>query len=138
MNEAESQSQMALWAVMASPLIMSNDLRNISSWARNILLNRAVIAVNQDPLGRQGKRVSGSAGKPQVWIRQLYDSTYAIVLWNDSQDKSTISADLTFLGGKAYLRDLFLGKDLGLFNTTYTSSVIPPHGCQILKATPTY
>ena len=53
----QSRAQMAMWAVMASPLFMSNDLRTIRPEMKEILLNKAVIAINQDPLGIQGKRV---------------------------------------------------------------------------------
>lgn len=48
---------MSLWAIFASPLMMSADLRNISDEAATILLNKNVIAINQDPLGKQGYRV---------------------------------------------------------------------------------
>lgn len=51
------RAQMALWAIFASPLIMSVDLRDINPQAADILLNKNVIAVNQDPLGKQGRRV---------------------------------------------------------------------------------
>jgi len=48
---------MATWAIMASPLIMSNDLRKMDEKMKGILQNKQVIAVNQDSLGRQGRRV---------------------------------------------------------------------------------
>ena len=48
---------MALWAIMAAPLFMSNDLRTISSGARAILQNKAIIRISQDPMGVQGKRL---------------------------------------------------------------------------------
>lgn len=48
---------MAVWAVMAAPLIMSHDLRAIRPEFKDILLNKAIIAINQDPLGIQGRRV---------------------------------------------------------------------------------
>ena len=48
---------MALWSVMAAPLIMSVDLRTIPDWARDILLNKNLIAINQDPLGAMGRRI---------------------------------------------------------------------------------
>ena len=48
---------MAVWSIMAAPLIMSNDLRTIKQEFKDILLNRAVIKINQDPLGIQGRRV---------------------------------------------------------------------------------
>lgn len=53
----QSRSQMALWAIMAAPLFMSNDLRTISSGARTILQNKMIIGINQDPLGIQGRRI---------------------------------------------------------------------------------
>ena len=53
----QAQPQMALWAVLASPLIMSNDLRTIRPEFQAILQNRNVIGINQDPLGHQGRRV---------------------------------------------------------------------------------
>lgn len=48
---------MALWAIMAAPMIMSNDLRNIRSEYKDILLNRKILAVDQDPLGIHGRRI---------------------------------------------------------------------------------
>ena len=53
----QSKAQMAIWAILAAPLIMSNDLRNIRDEYKQILLNKDVIAVNQDPLGIQGERM---------------------------------------------------------------------------------
>lgn len=47
---------MALWAIMAAPLLMSNDLRNICPKAKELLQNKQIIAINQDPLGMQGHR----------------------------------------------------------------------------------
>lgn len=54
----QSKAQMAMWAIFAAPLIMSNDLRSIDAKYEAILQNEDVIAVNQDPLGIQGRRIS--------------------------------------------------------------------------------
>lgn len=51
-------TQMALWAIMAAPLLMSNDLRQISPQAKALLQNKDVIAINQDALGKQGYRIT--------------------------------------------------------------------------------
>lgn len=48
---------MALWSIMAAPLFLSNDLRNVSDRARRLIQNKGAIAINQDPLGIMGKRV---------------------------------------------------------------------------------
>jgi len=53
----QAKSQMAVWAILAAPLIMSHDLRNVRPEFREILLNREIIAVNQDKRGIQGRRV---------------------------------------------------------------------------------
>lgn len=50
----QSVTQMAMWAIMAAPLFMSNDLRHITPEAKCLLQNKEVIAINQDPLGKQG------------------------------------------------------------------------------------
>lgn len=53
----QSRAQMAIWAIFASPLIMSVDLRTIRPEFKEILLDKDVIAINQDSLGIQGRRV---------------------------------------------------------------------------------
>lgn len=53
----QARSQMALWAIMAAPLIMSNDLRKLDNGARAILQNKVAIAINQDSMGIQGRRL---------------------------------------------------------------------------------
>ena len=68
----EEQTQMALWSISAAPLIMGNDLRNITDASKAILLNKHAIAVDQDPLGKMGYRVNVTAdGHGQVWARSV-------------------------------------------------------------------
>jgi len=57
MSQGQQQAQFGMWALMASPLFMSVDLRNIDAAAKEILLNKQVLDINQDPLGIQGIRV---------------------------------------------------------------------------------
>lgn len=68
MTKNQYKAQMAFWAVLAAPMIMSADLRNISFKDKAILLNKYVIAVNQDPLGIMGKKVANHNGV-EVWLR---------------------------------------------------------------------
>jgi hypothetical protein len=80
---AEEQTQMALWAVSAAPLIMGNDLRNISDASKAILLNKQAIAVSQDPAGKMGYRVNVSHdGHGEVWARQLVGGAVAVGAYN--------------------------------------------------------
>lgn len=53
----QAKAQMAVWAIWSAPLVMSNDLRQIPMSHREILLNKGVIAVDQDPLGIYGRMV---------------------------------------------------------------------------------
>uniref|UniRef100_A0A2K6G893 Alpha-galactosidase n=2 Tax=Propithecus coquereli TaxID=379532 RepID=A0A2K6G893_PROCO len=74
-------TQMALWAIMAAPLLMSNDLRNISPQAKALLQYKDVIAINQDPLGKQGYQLR-KASNFEVWERPLADLAWAIAVIN--------------------------------------------------------
>ena len=57
LSREQQRAQMALWAIMAAPLIMSTDLRNIDPYSKSLLLHKDVIAVSQDPLGQPGALV---------------------------------------------------------------------------------
>lgn len=57
----EEQTQFAIWCLSASPLIMGNDLRNVSAASRKILLNKEAIAISQDLLGKMGYRIRPAA-----------------------------------------------------------------------------
>jgi len=80
----EQMTQMAIWSITASPLIMGNDLRRVPDDSKAILLNRDAIAVNQDPLGRMGIRHPRytSASSTQVWYRELANGNVAVALYN--------------------------------------------------------
>lgn len=68
----QSKVQMAMWAMMASPLIMSTDLRNISPEMKAILQNKNLIAINQDPFGLQGTMKGTINGTNiDIWLRTL-------------------------------------------------------------------
>ncbi|KAI2656930.1 Alpha-galactosidase A [Labeo rohita] len=80
-NDPDMQTQMALWAIMAAPLLMSNDLRNICPKAKELLQNKQIIAINQDPLGKQGYRtIKGDSF--EVWERPLSSNRLAVAVMN--------------------------------------------------------
>ncbi|XP_055374455.1 alpha-N-acetylgalactosaminidase [Condylostylus longicornis] len=66
----QSKTQMAIWAILAAPLIMSNDLASVKPEIKEILINKDVIAVNQDSLGIQGRRVKVQ-NYIEVWLRPI-------------------------------------------------------------------
>lgn len=84
----QSKSQMAIWAIMAAPLFMSNDLRTISYKARSILQNRRLIHINQDPLGSQGLRLfRDHRCHIEVWLRNLSSSAVALAFLSRRTDR---------------------------------------------------
>lgn len=82
----QSRAQMALWAIMAAPLFMSNDLRTISSGARAILQNKVAIGINQDPLGVQGRRLFKEKSGIEVYLRPLSNGASALVFFSRRTD----------------------------------------------------
>uniref|UniRef100_A0A672GWF4 Alpha-galactosidase n=1 Tax=Salarias fasciatus TaxID=181472 RepID=A0A672GWF4_SALFA len=82
----QSRSQMALWAILAAPLFMSNDLRTISGEARSILQNKMVIGINQDPMGVQGRRIVKEKSGIEVFWRPLSGDASALVFFSRRTD----------------------------------------------------
>ncbi|KAK4884297.1 hypothetical protein RN001_000568 [Aquatica leii] len=66
----QSRSQMAIWAILAAPLLMSVDFRTIAYEEKQILLNKEVIAINQDPLGMQGY-LAKKKFDIEMWVRPI-------------------------------------------------------------------
>ncbi|XP_072524835.1 alpha-N-acetylgalactosaminidase-like [Salminus brasiliensis] len=127
----QSQAQMALWAIMAAPLIMSNDLRTLTSEARIILQNKAVIAINQDPLGIQGRRILQDEDHIELFWRPLSKSASALVFLSRRTDlpyryHSTLSL-LNYTSGSYMAYDVFKDETLSLpsVNTHFTVTINP-------------
>jgi len=76
LSHSQERTQMALWSIFAAPLLMSNDLSTVSDGSKKILLNKEIIAVDQDPMGKQGTLVwegdgDYDAGAYRVWAREV-------------------------------------------------------------------
>ena len=128
----QSKAQMALWCIMAAPLLMGNDLRNLAPELKAILTAAEVVAVDQDPLGKQGQRVAQSKGfcdAHDVWAKPLAGGDLAVVLWNrgvcGTPRRLTVQwTDLKLDPAQPMrVRDLFLRKDLGTHTANFTSFV---------------
>ncbi len=128
MSTAEYQSQMSLWAEMAAPLIAGNDLATMSDATRRILTNLAVIAVDQDRLGRQGYPVASASGH-WVLTKPLANGDRAVVLFNQTDVPATISttvAKVGLAGGREYtLLNLWTGD--ARQTTGVISATVPAH-----------
>ncbi|SEO06497.1 Alpha galactosidase A [Mucilaginibacter gossypiicola] len=135
MNAEEQKAHFSMWCMIASPLIMGNDIRRLSPEASAILTNREAIAVNQDVLGKQGKLVAELQPGLQVWLKPLAHHKFAIALFNRTGAAASITCDFKKAGlpSRLKLRDIWQHKPLGEFNGAYAGS-LPSHGVQMLLA----
>jgi alpha-galactosidase len=137
MTPTEYQSHFSLWAMMAAPLIAGNDVAHMDAATRAILLNREVIAVDQDALGRQGHRVA-KQGDSEVWVKPLSNGATAILLFNRGEAPARIEATGDQLGAAAIgggVRDLWAHKDLGRWRGSIGANVAP-HGVAMFVVRP--
>lgn len=141
MTANEYRTHMSLWAISKAPLIIGCDVRNISKESLDILTNPEVIAVNQDTLGLQAKKIRiDNDNNTEIWAGLLSDGSKVVLAFNrDDSHTRTTSVLFDELGwptsSRAHVRDLWLQKDLGEFQDNYTTSDIPSHGVQLLKMT---
>lgn len=144
MTSDEYRAHFSLWAVMAAPLMAGNDLRELvdpdrrARAALEILTNPEVIAIDQDPLGVQGRLVQNFPPQLQVWVKPLSDGSRAAVLLNRASVPTTISAAFGRMGvatDSARVRDLWAQEDMGTFERRYEATV-PSHGVVMVKVTP--
>jgi alpha-galactosidase len=138
MTATEYRSHFSLWSMLAAPLIAGNDLRTMTGETHEILTNQEVIAIDQDPLGRQGRRVSRH-GDAEVWARPLADGSRAVILFNRGEAEDEVSVSWQDLGYPAHLpakvRDLWQHKDLGTFTGKF-SAAVASHGVVMTTVKP--
>lgn len=138
MTITEYRAHFSLWCILAAPLMAGNDLRNMTNEVKEILTNREVIAVDQDSLGMQGRRVKRD-GDREVWAKQLADGGRAVVLFNRGPKSHEISVSWTEIGYPqhvaAQVRDLWAHKDLGKLTGKFSAEV-PSHGVVMVTVKP--
>ncbi|MGE0353142.1 MAG: glycoside hydrolase family 27 protein [Gemmatimonadales bacterium] len=144
MTATEYRAHFSLWAMMAAPLIAGNDVRTMGdstreeAATRDILLNREVIAVDQDSLGVQGTIVQAWPSELQVWVKPLADGSRAVLLFNRASVASAITAHWSRVGittRTARVRDLWAHTDSASVESRYTATV-PSHGVVMLRVWP--
>jgi alpha-galactosidase len=138
MSDAEYRSHFSLWCMMAAPLIAGNDVANMKPETHDILTNREAIAVDQDALGKQGKRIRHENGQ-DVWVKPLDGGGVAVLLLNRGAAEQTISVTWEQLGLAADKslngRDLWAHKDLGKL-ARQLSAPVASHGVAMIALKP--
>ena len=133
MTDTEYQAHMSLWSILAAPLLAGNDIRDMRPEIAAILMNKEVVAVDQDKLGKQGARVSQD-GSVEVWSKPLADGGLVVALFNRGDAAARVTAKWSDLGlkGSHKLRDLWKHEDLGAVSGEYSAEV-PSHGVVMVK-----
>lgn len=150
-SDGQATTQFALWAIFASPLLMGNDLRDLEPKMKALLQNEEVIAVSQDPLGKQGALLWEGAGSETKWqrvyMRELAgNDSIAVVLHNRITKgfgnfvRFNSSMVPPFVSGWDHCtvftaRNLLNHSDIGTFQATL-SDFVRPHAVGIYKLTP--
>ena len=132
----EQYVHITLWSLLASPLLLGNDLTQMDDFELNLVTNDEVLAVHQDPLGKAADRVSRN-GELEVWARPLSDGSLAVGLFNRDEMDMKVSVNWNELGikGKQQVRDLWRQKNVGAFDSEF-ASVVPRHGTLFVKVSP--
>ncbi len=134
MTDDEYRTHMRLWSLLAAPLLAGNDIRNMSQATKDILMNREVIAIDQDALGKQAERIAQN-GQTETWLKPLADGGAAVGVINLGRQATQVTvkaADLKLQRNPGKARDLWLHKDVSFSNGSYSANV-PSHGILMLR-----
>lgn len=133
-NQTEQRTQMSLYSMLASSLIIGCDIRTIDEYSLETLLNKEVIAIDQDPLGVAAWRVV-KLDDIEIWKRPLDNGDWAVAVLNRGEkpmDIKAVWADM-HLSGKFKVRDLWKHENLGSFNQSLTVKDVASHETRMLR-----
>jgi alpha-galactosidase len=139
-TDEEYRTHFTLWCLLAAPLMIGCDVRNMNAVTEEILLAPEVIAVNQDPAGRQGYSLGRDGRDMEVYKKVLTDGSVAVGLFNlGERDDTYAIATWEALGihdrRPCRVRDLWAREDLGT-HTRRIGMKVDPHECRLLRLTP--
>jgi alpha-galactosidase len=128
-NDIEYRTQMSMWCMFSAPLMMGCDVRNMNETTKTILLNKEIIAIDQDSLGKQAYRVWRKDGL-EVWKKPLSGGKFAVALLNRNSSVKTLTVswkDIEMDPTKRYdVYDVWKHATAGSKLATI-SSVLQPH-----------
>lgn len=132
----EQYTHIGLWCLLSAPLLIGCDMTKLDDFTLNLLSNDEVLAVNQDPLGKQASQITQGA-LAQVWAKDLEDGSKAVGLFNLDDDPQEVTAKFSNLKltGPQSIRDLWRQKDLPGADDQFSASV-PAHGVVLVKLSP--
>lgn len=135
LKPSEQYHQLTLWSILTQPLLLSCNIPTMDEFDLNLVTNDEVLAVNQDPLCKQGYRVANEKGSWEIWAKDLADGSKAVAMFNLAEDDQTITVTKEQLGTSGRLRDLWRQKDIGQMDERFSARV-SPHGVVFAKISP--
>ncbi len=135
-TDTEYRAHMSLWCMLAAPLMIGCDIRNMDAITREILMNKEIIGLDQDRAGRQGYRASRQS-RSEIWVKLLMDGELAVGLFNRGEAEQTVTAHWSDLEihGMYKIRDLWAHQDKSASDESIICKV-EAHGCVIFRLTP--
>ena len=138
LSDVEARAQFTMWAIVAAPLVIGADVRDLSDETVAMLSNPEVIAVDQDPLGIQGRPLErDQAG--EVWLKPLVGEDRALALLNRDLNPVRVTVDATEIGlpsdGVFHIRDLWTHTSVDTAGTI--GAELPAHGAALYRISPT-
>jgi alpha-galactosidase len=129
----EQYTHVSLWCLVAAPLIFSGDMTRLDNFTISLLSNDEVIDVDQDPLGKPGRRIARS-GTSEVWAKEMEDGTRAIGLFNRGDEAANVAIQLSDLGlsEPQIPRDLWRQQDLAPCKDRLIA-LVPRHGVVLVR-----
>lgn len=130
----EQYTHVSLWCLLSAPLLIGCDMSQLDDFTLNLLTNDEVLAIDQDPLGKQARQLI-KKDNYQIWVKEMEDGSKAVGIFNLSDEFQNISFAWNEIGmkGNYKVRDLWRQKDLGSFGSSFTTKVAP-HGVTLIKA----
>jgi alpha-galactosidase len=134
LSQAQFRSQLSMWAILAAPLMISDNLTRISAASRTAVANGELIAIDQDPAGVQGTLAS-AAGAGEVWARPMADGSRAVALLNRGSSALRITTSASTVGlpvaGRYLLRDVW--RHVGHLTGGPISAEVPAQSTVLLR-----
>jgi alpha-galactosidase len=136
---AESRAHFSLWGILAAPLMAGNDVRKMTPEINALLVDREALAINQDPLGKQGWRFRAEPRR-EIWVRELAGGDWAVALLNTGDDVAELEIDFShgwwFLNAsECAVRDIWDKKNAGTTQQVFKKRV-DSHDVAYLRLTP--
>ncbi len=135
---SEERVHLSMWAMFSAPLMAGNDLRSMADETIEILTNKEVVDIDQDPLGISAIRWM-KYGDLEIWFKPLSENNYAFCIINRSNEPISINQDLKttikkkyIIGGSYTVRDLWKHKNIGSTKGNIVAT-IPAHDVLMLK-----